>query len=389
MKFWSALHLPHYFSKHPSRNLVELYWSVGIMAIANSAITIFEPIFLYTLGYSVTRIILFYLIVYATCVFILPIFGRLVGRLGCEHSIFISQFFLIAYYLALFGISRFPGLFFVAPFIFAIQKSLYWPAYHADFALFSRDEQRGREIGTVETLNTILYIVGPFIGGAILQWTNFGVLFAVIAVLYILSAIPLLRIREAHEPFTFSYSGAFKELWDRPHRRNFLAYLGFGEELIVLMLWPIFIYIVVKDYLEIGALVAVATLVTGFLVLFIGRAVDKYRKERVLRFGSIMYSIVWLLRVAASQVWHILLLDTGSRISKETLIVPLVTTTYNNARKMGVLPYMVFYEQSLAVAKAVTAILLLIILQFVSNPWPPIFIVAAMFSLFYMFLKEN
>lgn len=388
-KFRSILHLPHYFPKHPSRGLVELYWAVGMNDLARGAVVLFEPIFLYALGYSLKQIVLFYLMVYGGYAVLLPFIGRLVGKLGYEHSIFYSQFFQIGYYLTLFGISQFGFLFYVSPFIFAVQKSLYWPAYHADFTVFSSDEQRGREVGGLETLSILMFIVGPFIGGAILEWSSFSVLFMVVAGLFMLSTVPLLRIQEIHDKVDFSYADVFRELIDKKHRRNFAAYLGFGEELIVLTLWPIFIYVVIKDFLEIGSIVALATLVTSFIVLFLGRLTDRYKKEHIVRWGSAFYAVAWLLRALATRAWHVFSLDTASRIGKETLIVPLVATTYSNAKKTGVLSYMVFYEQSIAVAKFLTAVLLLLILQFVGTPWPAIFVAAAGLSLFYMLLKEN
>ncbi|MFH1207191.1 MAG: MFS transporter [Patescibacteria group bacterium] len=382
------LHLPHYFSKHPSRDLKELFWSVGLMDLGIAAVTLFEPIYLFIAGYSLKQVVFFYFLVYALYTLILPFIGRWVGRIGYEHSIFYSQFFLIAYYITLFAIPKFPPLFFIAPLFFAVQKSLYWPAYHADFAEFSSKEQRGREVGGIESLHMIVFIVGPFIGGAILEWSNFSVLFSVVAVFFILSAFPLLRIKEIYSPVKFSYNEAFRELWDKQHRRNFLAYLGFGEELIVLTLWPIFIYLVINDYLKIGIVAAFATLITSFLILYVGQAVDKYRKEHVLRVGSILYFASWLVRGGATQVWHVFSLDTFSRFSKEVLFVPLVAMTYNQARKYGVLPYTVFYEQSIAVAKCLTAAVLLLIIQFFAAPWVPIFILAGLCSLMYMFMKD-
>lgn len=383
------MHLPHYFSKHPSRSLVELYWSVGMNDLAKAAVSLFEPIYLYTVGYSVRHIIFFYLMVYGGYTLLLPFLGKVVGQFGYERSIFISQFFLIAYYLTLFGTARFGVLFYISPFMFSLQKCFYWPAYHADFVIFSTDEQRGREIGGIETLAMMMFIVGPFIGGAILEWTNYSMLFVVTSGLFILSAVPLMRIKEIHDKCEYSYREVFRELIDIKHRRNFAAYVGFGEELIVLTLWPVFIYVVIKDYFRIGAVVALATLMTSFIVLFLGKLSDKYKKEHIVRWGSAVYSLVWCLRILATKAWHVFALDTSSRIAKEILIVPLVATTYNNAKKMGVLSYMVFYEQSIALTKMITAALLLIILSFVNTPWTPIFLVAAGFSLFYMLLKED
>jgi len=382
-------HRPHYFSKHPSRGLKELYWSVGLKDLGMAIVTLFEPIFLYTLGYGLKEIVLFYLIIYGTYIFLLPFFGRLVAKIGYEHSIFYSQFLLILYFVFLFSISKFSVFFFIAPFISAFYKSMYWPAYHADFVHFSQDNQRGREVGGIETLSMMVYVIGPLLGGLILSWSNFGVLFIVGSALFILSSIPLLRITEVHDKVDFSYIDVFREMFDKKHRRNFLGYTGFGEELIVLTIWPIFIYTVINDYLRIGSLVAVATLITGIIVLFLGKAADKYKKTDILKIGTIIYFISWLVRGFAKNAWQVFSLDTVSRFSKEMLFIPLEAITYGRAKKFGILSYVVFFEQSLAVAKALTALLLLLILYLFASPWIPIFILAGLFSLCYLFIKEK
>jgi MFS family permease len=380
---------PHYFSKHPSRGLIGMYWSVGLMDLGIAAVIIFEPIFLFVQGYSLQWIMFFYILVYGLYILLLPFLGRMVGKIGYEHSIFYSQFFLIAYYISLFAISQWGFFFYIAPFMYAIQKSLYWPAYHADMSVFSTEKQRGREVGGLETLSIIVYIIGPLIGGIILEWAGFGLLFTIVSVLFILSALPLLRIREVHSQQEFSYGDVFKKLIDKEHRRNFFAFLGFGEELIVMAIWPIFIYIVLKDYLEIGSLVAVATLVTSFLVLYLGKISDKYSKENILRVGSIFYFLSWIIRGFAGRAWHILSLDAVSRMSKEMIWVPMTAMMYSTGKRLGSLTHAVFFEQSLAIGKFVAAVLVLIIVWLFPSPWIAIFILAGLFSLMYMLYKQR
>ncbi len=377
----------HYFSKHPSRMLVGLYWSVGLMGLGMAMVTIFEPIYLFTLGYGLEQIMFFYLIIYFLYTLILPFFGKIIGRFGLEHSIFYSQFFLIAFYVSLFAISKQPIFFYIAPIFFAIQKSLYWPAYHADFALFSNNQQRGREVGGLETLNLTVFIIGPLLGGLLIVWSNFSTLFIVVSVLFLLSSIPLLRIKEIHDKQEFKYTDVFKTLIDKNHRRNFFAYLGFGEELIVLTVWPIFIYTVISNYASIGEIVAGATLITGLVVLFLGKIADKYNNVKFLRWGSLSYFFSWIMKVMATLGWHILTLDTISRFSKEMVFIPLQSMTYKAAKKLGPLSYGIYLEQSLAIGKVLAAFLAIVIISIFSDPWLPLFLLAAVFSLFYMIYR--
>lgn len=385
-------HRPHYFPKHPTRGLMEMYWSVGLMDLGIAAVTIFEPIYLFILGYSLSKIMIFYLLIYGLVILILPLMGRLVGRLGYEHSIFYSQFFLIAFYVCLFAISFNEVFFYIAPIMLAIQKGLYWLAFHADLAIFLQDKQRGREMGGLQTLSMMAYVVGPLIGGIILEWSSFAILFIIASGLFVLSSLPLLKIKEIHSQEKFSYGKVFKELIDKKHRRNFLAYLGFGEELIVMTVWPIFIYTIIKDYLEIGTLVAIATLITGFVVLYLGKAADKHKKMNILRLGSIIYAVSWLIRGFARNAWQVVSLDAVSRFSKEMVFVPMEAMTYSTAKKLGPLPYAVFIEQSVAISKFLAALLVIIIIELFATsatPWLAIFILAAVFSLLYLSYQQK
>lgn len=366
-----------------------MYWSVGMMDLGIAAVILFEPIFLFTLGYSLQRIMFFYILVYGLYILLLPLLGRLVGKLGYEHSIFYSQFFLIAYYISLFAITQWSCFFYIAPVAYAIQKCLYWPAYHADMAIFSTDKQRGREVGGLETLSIIAYVIGPLIGGIVLKLTGFGVLFAIASALFIFSALPLLRIREIHSRQKFTYGEVFKKLIDKEHRRNFFAFLGFGEELIAATVWPIFIYIILKDYLEIGSLIAGATLITSLLVLYLGKISDRYSKHGILRVGSIIYFLNWLVRGFASRAWHILSLDAVSRMSKEMIWVPMTAMIYDTGKRIGPLAHAVFFEQSLAIGKLLAACLVLIIVSILPSPWTAIFILAGLFSLLYLLYRKR
>ena len=186
----------HYFSKKVSRQLSELYASVAIMDFAISAIAIFEPIYLWTLGYSLQSIMLFYLAVYGLYFLIIPLGGKFVGQAGYEKTIFISTFFLTLFYFCLFLIPYHPVFLVLAVFMYAIQKTLYWPAYHGDFAEFSDRTSRGRQAASMETITMFVYVLGPFVGGFILKFFSFNVLFLVVSLLFLASNLPLLITKE-------------------------------------------------------------------------------------------------------------------------------------------------------------------------------------------------
>src|SRR5207247_1058254 len=152
-----------------STQLEELYMSVAIMEFAVAAISLFEPIYLWTLGYRVPQIAFFYLIVYVAYYPLVPLGGKFVAKFGHERSILISTFFYVGYYVALISIRWHPSLFALAPILFALQKTFYWPAYHFDFIRFSAREERGREFSGLWSLSTMMAVLGPIAGGFLVK----------------------------------------------------------------------------------------------------------------------------------------------------------------------------------------------------------------------------
>lgn len=380
--------LPSYLAHKAKSEVRELFLSSAILEFASAMILFFEPIYLYEQGVSLKLIMLFNLGIYLVYFIIMPLGGKFAKSKGFEHSIFLASPFLILYYLCLVLTAK--SFYFLIPAIICLswQKTFYWPGYHADFAHYGQDFEQGREIGNITVIISLVYILGPFLGGTIIHFFNFTVLFVIVSILIILSNLPLLLTPEKFKPSNFSYKRAYKRLIRKDNRRRFFAYLGFGEELIFLTLWPIFIFIILKNNFKIGGLIALSTLVTVISVLYIGKLTDKRHKHSVLRFSVVIYSLSWFLRLLTRGSIGVFLVDTFSRTGKSILYVPLTTLTYDKAREKGIVKNVVFFEMALVVGKILSILLVLIILFFAPNflLWPLIFILAGLFTLLYGFL---
>lgn len=354
------------------------------MDFAQAAILIFEPVYLYTLGYTLGQIMLFYAGVYAAYVLILPFALRVLRRFGVEHSILFSHFFFIGYLLTLIGIGTYPLLIVVAPILYAIQKTLYWPAFHIDFILFSDMGQRGREVSAIIAVSSLMYILGPLAGGFLLAWKGFSVLFIMASTFFFLSAIPLMRLKEIHTLDEESYAGAMHHLKDASQRRKLTRIAGFGEELISMYAWPVFIFVIVHNFAEMGSLITGATLITTLLVLLIGRTTDSRWHRSLGRIGVFGSVATWLLRGAASTAGFVFGVDTMGRLSKSMIYVPLMTDVYEETDRKKIASGVIFFEQALSIGKIVAALGAWALTLIFPNPWTAIFIMAGMFTLLYL-----
>ncbi|MFA5047453.1 MAG: MFS transporter [Patescibacteria group bacterium] len=380
-----------FFPDHIRRQIRELYAATTIFNLAVALVNIFEPVFLYLffskffdLKTTLSLILWFYFIIYVLYFFTLPLGAKFAKRFGYEYSIALSTVFAIALYFFLLNMGVHHFFVFGAIISYVAFKLFYWPAYHSNFANFSSAGEEGREISNLLVLGSIVCIAGPFIGGVILQFWGFNALFVLVAILMLVSNIPMLITKEKFESKPFSYLGAYKRLWHRPNRRHFFAHWGFGEELIVLVIWPIFMYIIARDFLNLGVLAAVSTCITTLILLFIGRQTDKGNRRNVLRAGAVFYFFSWLLRLLTRGIFGVLILDVYSRVTKEFIAIPITAVTYEKAQDESVMKTIMFFEMSLVVGKIVAIVLGLILLQFFAPGWNALFILAGIMTLFYL-----
>jgi len=377
-------HIPNYFTKRVRHEIGELYAHSAIANMAMSMMMLFEPIFLYAvLGFTVNQVLLFTAIVYAVYIVLIPLGGKFASRYGYKHAIAISVPFQILYWMMLVASQQNPSLAFAAAIAYGLSKTFYWPGFHSLMARYADQGQVGREFGAVYSLISLTFIAGPFLAGFLSKHFGFTLTFIITAAIYSLSVLPLFRFKEIFTPKIYYYRETWQLYKDFP--KKFLGYLGFGEELLVLNIWPIFIYMIVKDFEKAGGLATIASLVAAVLALIVGKITDQYSKRVLIKIGAFLTSLVWLGRFIATNFWNTFFVDALSRTSKEMAFIPISTVTYIRAENTHVVPYVVFFEQSLSVGKLL-ACLLGILLFYLTGSFVVLFILGALFSLLYMLI---
>lgn len=390
------LHFIKSFLPHSMRRQVkELFVSTTLVNFALAMVMLFEPIYLYKIGYHLQYIMFFYLLVYAAYFLIVPLGGKFARRFGYEMGIFVGTFLYIAFYVSLFFIAQFPILFYIVPFVYALQKTFYWPAYHADFAHFADGKEEGREISAMSAASSLVYIMGPVLAGFIIYEWGYGALFTIASILFLASNIPTLITKEKFTPRYFSYRQSYKSLFSKENRQSLLAYIGFGEELVVLVIWPVFISIVITDVFDLGLVVTLATLVTTVATLYIGKLSDSRNKRNILSLGSYIYSLAWFIRIFLVNTIGVFFIDTLSRLGKNVISVPLIALTYEKAKNLekdkqkSVMNRIMFFEMSLVAGKLLAILIVYCALFFIGDEilaFKTTFILAGGMTLLYMLL---
>ncbi len=375
---------PQYFSKNIKEEISEVYAHSSVANLAMSMMALFEPIFLYAvLGFTIPQVLLFTALVYTTYIIFIPVGGKVASFYGYKHAIAFSVPFQILYWMVLIASQNDHSIAFIGAFLYGLSKTFYWPGFHSLMARYADRDQVGREFGVVYSLISLTHIAGPVFAGFLSERFGFTITFIITAIIYTISLVPLFRAREVFTPKVYEYS----QTWEiyKSYPKKFLGYLGFGEEMFALNVWPIFIYIIVKDFERAGALATIASLLAAVLALIIGKVTDQYSKRILIRIGAFFGSIVWVMRFMAVSFWSTFFLDSLGRTSKELAFIPLSTVTYIRAENTHVVPYIVFFEQSLAMGKLLACILGIVVFG-LTGSFMALFIVAGLFTLLYMFI---
>lgn len=371
------LQLPHWRLK----GLYALYATATIRTLAYSLIGVFVPIYLYQRHESILQVLIYYLIIRVVEIIANYPVVTLLPRLGFARSMLIGNVGLIAHVLLLrMGEFNDTWLYLSAVAV-GLMIPFYWIPYHVIFTVDSVKAKLGEEISTMAILGKLANVAGPLMGGVIITSMGFGAVYFGSAILIAISVVPIFFIKD---DFSRLALPSLKEVWiymkSRSFRSSGLALGAIGaESMIQGILWPIFLFLFVGGISVVGGLTTAVLLVNVFVVLIIGRVVDRRGKASVVKVGSYGSAAVWLLKLFAQTVGLAFVVDAAYKTSRSTLGIPFDALIYEKAAK-NPLTFMIAREWAVNVGRllAVVVVLALVVGGF---DWIYAFVFAAIASI--------
>ncbi len=365
--------------------LKELYYFSLIYAFAYSLISVFEPVFFYKEGFSLSFIALYYGIHYSLYTLLLPLGGMFAARFGLERSLAVSLPIFVMYFLTLAAIPSRPELVWLAIALLTAHKIFYWPAYHAYFAKFGDAHNRGTELSWMNFVKSGVGILGPATGGFIALYFGFPTLFVVAALFLLASSWPLLQTPEHYRIASFQYATPWRIIVDRRWRNMTLAMMGMGENLIDMVFWPLFMFIILGSTGRLGLVSSLTMAVLTLVSFIIGEMADRFPRRHIIKLHLPFMMIGMLFRPLAGSGLQVLLTDTLNRMAHAGVHLPLVYRLYVQSRQTSIIGYMVAFETALALTKAIVAFGLAALFAWLLpyTAFTITFILAAVFALMY------
>ena len=351
-----------HYSLHQEMN--ELYWSAAIKNFAIGLVGIFNVmyVFLY-FNHSVPLTMTFYLVQFVGQVLLVPLAARWL-KIGLKKMMAIGVPFL-GIYLILLLLAKELGTVAIVLAVMAkiIYLVLFWPSRHVDFAKFSQKLKRGRQIGVRRIIVAIVKTMAPILGGFIIVKFGFTPAYIIAAILFVVSAVPLFFSSEVYEKFSWSYGKSFKKLFEKKNRKISLAFLFEGIEYAVgIFIFPIFIYLVIKNFETIGLITSLSLLLTIIFTYLIGWATDKKGSHKVINFSSIVHGFAWVITAFISTPLQYFIYSSFLRLSETANHLPFTALLYRKAKGLGhgIDEYIVFHEIAHNTGRIILALLVII-----------------------------
>ena len=226
---------------------------------------------------------------------LLPAILATAKRYGLKPLVIFGAVVLGAQYPLLAHVQGVGPLLLVLCLVAAIGEEFYASAFHAYFAQVGDAEHRGQQVGLREALYAVVGIVGPVAGGWALAKLGAPVAFGAIAIVQVLSVLPLLGAPNvAVAPAT---RGAF-----RGARAGFVLFVADGWiRASVFVVWQIALFVVLRQSFQaFGGAMALASLTGAAAGILLGRHIDAGRGGRAAWLAFIVLTACILMRVTAT-----------------------------------------------------------------------------------------
>jgi MFS family permease len=137
-----------------------------------------------------------------------------------------------------------------------------------------------------------------------------------------------------------------KNIFKRNYLRDIPAFIGYGargDAQAVLL--PLFVFFLLKKYLYLGFISSGVGFFTAIFTFMIGRTSDVHDKRKLIRLGTFLSALSWMILLFAKNLWQLFIIATLAGISFTMVDVPFSALTYYKANKnKSVTEYLVFRE---------------------------------------------
>lgn len=264
-----------------------------LTGLSKSLLGLFNVIYLVKLGFSITDIVLWQLVVYVGYLILFPLSSFLGEKYGFKKlfPVCIINFLLCYLYLNFFVWTTFDVIIYAI--LFVSWTNIYWMTkHHLEFQYLNKNGKVGKKVGLFLIVSQIASLFSGIISAFILESFSLMILIIISAFIMLCSLVPLFSISEEKVE-----RGSIKEYFQvMPAITLFHLFLKQGATIID-SFFPLYLYLYVKQSY---GFVGLVNLLLGFASIlftyFISKNIDK-KKESYLLLSVVLLCLVYLLEM--------------------------------------------------------------------------------------------
>jgi MFS family permease len=365
-----------------------MYLSVFFSTLSAGLISIFVPIFLYSLDYSIVDILFFYFLMSFYFVLFSITGAKIVSKIGDKHAMLLSTLFTILFYIGLlYGLENY---FYVLPLLASFGTIFYNFGFHLNFMVHSDSKKRGKQLSYLDIVSIVASVLSPLFGGLIISVFGYDYIFVVGSVLLFISIFPLFLTKDNFESSVdINLTKMLYFLKKKMSFGNFLSFSGYAiETSIGRIIWPIFLIILFVNVEIVGFIVTVSISVSILIHYFLGKVIDKSDKKKFLKVSTFFYFFGWIGRLFVDSVFKVLAVDSFKNLSEKVLLLFWSAKSYDIAVREKYFRFIVAREIVFNLARVFVLPFIILIFYVDFHPFKISFIVAALFTLLYPMLSD-
>lgn len=292
----------HYLHIFKNREIGALYLSLSIITFADGLISIFVPIYFWSLGFSITRILLFYLL--HSIFYVIASFALLniVRRVSDKMMIFLSIPFLILYFIGLSMMHTSAFIFYLIPIASSLHAFFFTIGYNINFSSVAEREDIGKAVGVRYVFISIMQLAAPLFGGLLIRFSGFQNTFLIGSVVLLISVFPLFFFPNRNKSLRLT-ARSLVPFFKDPELQPFnISGIGYATEVIISKtIWPLFIFIAIGNIGEFGGIISLGLIVTAMITYLVGFLSDYGKRRDVITVATTGNALLWLIRPFITQ----------------------------------------------------------------------------------------
>lgn len=330
------VHHHYYHTLRLKGELGRLYWAHTVKELAANMVTIFVPIYLFQLGYTIQSILIYFLLATVFWGATQAPLLRWANRIGFHRAMGLSLIIEGFQILMLATITQFHWPLWSIALVWGISISLYWSLFRACFTRSLLHKRVAPAVGVSSALLMFALGLAPAIGGAIASGFGIGLLYMLAMVCFAAAAVPLFFGPEFIKNETYDLKKTpWRRIW-----RDLAANMGSEVDAsIAANIWPLFIFLIVPTYVGVGLLSSAAVIASIMIALYVGHRRSKEITE-YLKNGSSVISLTNAVRLITQSAGQIAGVNFFNGLGQALMVTPFYSRYYQNAEREPLLPYL-------------------------------------------------